>query len=119
MVTDLQYLGTVLLGKADHSWTGTELQAMLDREGNVYLAAASAYEALAGEAMFAFRAGDTSVDMKGLAADYRALAKQMRETYHTEHPSAAAIGTGWYQGEWRGTDAGQEFMDEDYNAPSW
>ena len=63
---------------------GTHLQDILTRNGGILdLAAAEALEvrAAGAAAFFSFISADVKIDKKGIAAEYRALARQIRNNY--------------------------------------
>lgn len=117
-LTNLQYLGTVLLANIDTTYGTEVLQSFIDQEGNVKLAQAAAYETEASKIMFAFKAGETSADKSKYAANLIKLAKQIREdniAYGGEISSVVS----WSGSAADGTASLQDFVDEDYNAPTF
>lgn len=112
-LTNLQYLGTVLLSGVAHSFGTTELQGFLDMEGDPQLAFARALETEAAKTMFRFSAGDESVDKSVYANNLIKLAHQVREDYSEYGPSDVSQVTSWSDSAYFGT------ADTDYNKPVW
>ena len=115
-LSNLQYLGTVLLANVSHGFGTLELQSFIDQEVNVQLAFARALEVEASKVMFSFSAGDVSVDKTGYARTLRLIADQVRQDYakYGGEPSEAFS---WSGSATFGTEEVEDFIDTDYNEP--
>lgn len=116
-LTDLQYLGTVLLKNISHGHGSDALQAFIDQEGGVQLAFARALEVEAENVMFSFSAGDVSVDKSKYASNLIAMAKQVRTDYAlmSGEPSEAIS---WSGDAGFGTAEVGMWIDTDMNEPN-
>jgi len=116
-LTDLEYLGDVLLKNLEGTFSSDELQEFIDREGDVKLAQAAAYEVEASKVAFNFKAGDVSADKLAYYKHLTGMAKQIREdalTYATEVSSAVS----WSGSADFGTAEAVEWIDEENQEPS-
>ena len=115
-LSNLQYLGTVLLSNISHGFGTAELQSFIDQESDVRLAFARALEVEASKVMFSFSAGDVSADKSKYASNLMAMAKQVRADYLMVggEPSEAFS---WSGSATFGTAEVESFIDTDYNEP--
>jgi hypothetical protein len=117
-LTDRQYLGTVLLRNIEGTFSNDELDEFVTREGDVSLAYARALEVEASRVRFSFSAGDVSADQSKYANNLLAMAKQVRESYATYGGDISEM-VSWSGSAVFGTEAVTEYIDEDYNEPTW
>jgi hypothetical protein len=118
----MAYTGTQLLNfylkNLEGTFSGDELQSLIDTEGSVKLGQAAALEIEAEKVAFTFKAGDVSSD-KG--AYYRLLtnmAKQIR-TDAMAYPSDVSEMISWSGSAEYGTAEVQTWVDTEYGAPDF
>ena len=116
-LTNLQYLGTVLLKNISHGHGTEALQSFIDEEGDVRLGFARALEVEASNVMFSFSAGDTSVDKSKYAANLMTMARQVRADFATMNFQPSAV-VSWSGSAGFGTAEVDEWIDTDYNEPN-
>lgn len=117
-LTDRVYLGSTLLKNISGTFSDAVLDEMISREGDVYLAAAAAYELEASNVMYSFSAGDISADPSKYANTLLKLATQRRadSVKFSGEPSSVVS---WSPQASFGTAEVEDYIDEEEDAPIW
>lgn len=107
-----------LVGNLSGTFSADQLQSVIDSEGDVILAQARLYEMEASKPMYSFATGQTSADKSKYANTLTKLAAQIRAD-RAAYPTDLSEIVAWSGSAEFGTASVEEFIDEEYNKPTW